>query len=83
MKYSLRIGMAAVLGHVLALASGVRAVAAEVAGKAGTNAPAKAALREVFETVRIYNAVPAEAEERYREAVRREYAAFCAKEGKS
>ncbi len=38
------------------------------------------ALREMFETVKIYNAVPAEAEGSYREAVRREYAAFCAEE---
>lgn len=37
-------------------------------------------IRELFETVKIYNAVPAEAESSYREAVRREYAAFCAKE---
>jgi uncharacterized metal-binding protein len=33
--------------------------------------------RELFETVKIYNAVPPEAEESYREAVLREYAAFC------
>ena len=38
------------------------------------------ALRELFETVKIYNAVPAEAEGRYREAVLREYAAYCEKE---
>ncbi len=38
------------------------------------------ALRELFETVRIYNSVPAEAEGSYREAVAREYAAFCEKE---
>jgi hypothetical protein len=38
------------------------------------------AARELFETVKIYNAVPAEAEESYREAVLREYAAFCKKE---
>ena len=38
------------------------------------------ALRELFETVKIYNAVPAEAEGSYREAVVREYAAFCEKE---
>jgi uncharacterized metal-binding protein len=36
--------------------------------------------RELFETVKIYNAVPAEAEVSYREAVLREYAAFCEKE---
>jgi uncharacterized metal-binding protein len=38
------------------------------------------AARELFETVKIYNAVPAEAEGSYREAVLREYAAFCEKE---
>ena len=37
-------------------------------------------MRELFETVKIYNAVPPEAEESYREAVLREYAAFCEKE---
>jgi hypothetical protein len=37
-------------------------------------------LRELFETVKIYNAVPAEAEGSYREAVLREYAAYCEKE---
>jgi hypothetical protein len=36
--------------------------------------------RELFETVKIYNAVPPEAEGSYREAVLREYAAFCRKE---
>ena len=38
------------------------------------------AKRELFETVKIYNAVPAEAEGIYREAILREYAAFCEKE---
>ena len=38
------------------------------------------AARELFETVKIYNAVPPEAEASYREAVLREYAAFCEKE---
>jgi uncharacterized metal-binding protein len=38
--------------------------------------------RELFETVKIYNAVPPEAEASYREAVLREYAAFCQKEKK-
>jgi uncharacterized metal-binding protein len=33
--------------------------------------------RELFEAVKIYNAVPPEAEGSYREAVLREYAAFC------
>jgi uncharacterized metal-binding protein len=36
--------------------------------------------RELFETVKIYNAVPPEAEGSYREAVLREYAAYCEKE---
>ncbi len=39
-------------------------------------------IRELFDTVKIYNTVPPEAEESYREVVRREYMAFCAKEGK-
>ena len=38
------------------------------------------AARELFDTVKIYNAVPPEAEASYREAVRREYAAYCQKE---
>jgi hypothetical protein len=38
------------------------------------------AARELFETVKIYNAIPPEAEENYREAVLREYAGFCEKE---
>jgi len=41
------------------------------------------AARELFETVKIYNAVPPEAEASYREAVLREYAAFCQKEKKA
>jgi uncharacterized metal-binding protein len=40
------------------------------------------AARALFETVKIYNAVPPEAEASYREAVLREYAAFCQKEQK-
>ncbi len=40
----------------------------------------ESAIQELFETVKIYNAVPAEKESAYREVVRREYAAFCAKE---
>ncbi len=40
----------------------------------------EATLRELFETVKVYNAVPAEAEGSYRDAVAREYAAFCEKE---
>lgn len=38
--------------------------------------------RELFETVKIYNPVPPEAEGSYREAVLREYAAFCQGENK-
>jgi uncharacterized metal-binding protein len=38
------------------------------------------AVRELFETVKIYNAVPTEVEGSYREAVLREYAVFCQKE---
>jgi uncharacterized metal-binding protein len=36
--------------------------------------------RELFETVKVYNAVPVEAERSYREAVLREYAAYWEKE---
>ena len=36
--------------------------------------------RELFETVKIYNSVPGEAEEAYRDAVLREYASFCQEE---
>ena len=39
--------------------------------------------RELFETVKIYNAVSPEAEGSYREAVLREYAAFCQGEKKA
>jgi uncharacterized metal-binding protein len=41
------------------------------------------AKRKLFETVKIYNAVPAEAEGSYREAVLHEYAAFCEREGQA
>jgi uncharacterized metal-binding protein len=40
------------------------------------------AARELFDAVKIYNAVPPGAEASYREAVLREYAAFCQKEKK-
>jgi uncharacterized metal-binding protein len=40
----------------------------------------EASKRELFASVKIYNAVPAEAEAGYRDAVLREYAAFCEKE---
>ena len=36
--------------------------------------------QELFETVKIYNAVPAEDEGSYREAILREYAAYCQRE---
>ena len=36
--------------------------------------------RDLFETVKIYNPVPLEAEEAYRDAVLREYAVFCQKD---
>ena len=38
------------------------------------------AARELFDTVKIYNAVPSESEGSYRAAVLREYGAFCEKE---
>ena len=37
---------------------------------------------DLFETLKIYNSIPAEGEAGYREAVLREYAAFCQKENK-
>ncbi|HRZ54468.1 MAG TPA: putative zinc-binding protein [Candidatus Paceibacterota bacterium] len=40
------------------------------------------AARDLFETVKVYNAVPEEAEASYREVVLREYAAYCQKEMK-
>ncbi len=39
--------------------------------------PDAATMNEVFDLVKIYNAVPAAAEAGYREAVRREFTAFC------
>jgi len=39
------------------------------------------AMRELFESVKIYNSVPYEAEASYREAVQREYAAYCQQKG--
>jgi len=36
--------------------------------------------REMFEMVKVYNSVPSESEESYRQAVLREYAAWCRKE---
>jgi len=44
--------------------------------------PLDEAADALFATVKIYNAVPPEAEASYREAVLREYAAFCQKEKK-
>ena len=43
----------------------------------------EAAARELFETVKIYNAVPPEAEVSYRDAIMLEYAAYCQKENPS
>jgi len=40
------------------------------------------AAHDLFETVKVYNAVPEEAEASYREAVLREYAAYCQREMK-
>ena len=40
----------------------------------------EAAAHELFETVKVYNAVPEEAEASYRAAVLREYAAYCQRE---
>jgi hypothetical protein len=40
----------------------------------------RGAERELFQTVKIYNAVLPEADGSYREAVLREYSAFCQKE---
>ena len=37
--------------------------------------------RELFETVKVYNSVPPEAEEIWRRAILREYAAYCKQEG--
>jgi uncharacterized metal-binding protein len=43
----------------------------------------EAARQELFETVKIYNAVPPESEASYREAILREYAAYCEQEAAS
>jgi hypothetical protein len=43
----------------------------------------EAAAYELFETVKIYNAVPPEAEAGYRHAIMLEYAAYCQKENPS
>lgn len=43
----------------------------------------EAAIQELFDRVKIYNAVPTGREAAYREAVRKEYAAFCEKEKKA
>ena len=42
----------------------------------------EAAARDLFETVKVYNAVPEEEEASYREVVLREYAAYCQREMK-
>jgi uncharacterized metal-binding protein len=43
--------------------------------------PDEATLNEMFELVKVYNDVPAPTEADYREAVRREFAAYCQLEG--
>lgn len=43
-------------------------------------APDASVARELLETVKIYNPVPADAETRYAEALVQEYAAYCARE---
>ena len=43
----------------------------------------EAAAHELFETVKIYNAVPPEAEESFRKAIMLEYATYCQKENQS
>ena len=43
----------------------------------------EAAAHQLFETVKIYNAVPPEAEAGYRNAIMLEYAAYCQKENQS
>jgi uncharacterized metal-binding protein len=40
----------------------------------------EAVARELFETVKVYNPVPEEVEESYRQAILNEYAAYCRKE---
>ncbi len=45
--------------------------------------PDEQTLNEVFELVKVYNDVPAAAEADYREAVRREFAAYCQSEARS
>lgn len=45
--------------------------------RAAGRGPDAATLNEVFDLVKIYNDVPAEAEAGYREAVRREFTTFC------
>ncbi|MFI5379572.1 MAG: putative zinc-binding protein [Tepidisphaerales bacterium] len=42
--------------------------------------PDEATLRELMETVKVYNPVPPQAEASYREAISREYAAYCKRE---
>lgn len=42
--------------------------------------PDEATLRELMETVKVYNAVPPESEASYREVVSREYAIYCKQE---
>ena len=44
-------------------------------------APDNGIVRELLDTVKVYNPIPAEAEDAYAAALLREYAAFCAKQG--
>ena len=43
--------------------------------------PDETSLKEVFELVKVYNEVPAAAEADYRQAIRREFSAYCQSEG--
>lgn len=51
----------------------------QFAGQSRSDKEAEAVLNELFETVKIYNAIAAENEQEYRAAVWREYASFRAK----
>ena len=44
--------------------------------------PDEATSRDLFETVKVYNAVPPEDEANYREAILREYTVYCAQEAR-
>ena len=49
--------------------------------KSAGKLPGDAAARELFETVKIYNPIPAGAEESYRAAILHEYTLYCSQEG--